>query len=165
MLAAGTESSTLFERDGVVASIVPTAPERSVLNSVIYRDRGALVEAIDDLAHAYEEAGVRAWTVWAPEPDRDAVSLLKAAGHRLDTSPTAMVIDLAALGEPESDGLDWDASATLEDVARINDLAYGFDLGTFGAALERTPPELPLRLYQARVDGEPATVLATHRRG
>jgi GNAT superfamily N-acetyltransferase len=161
MLAAGCESSMLFERDGVTASIVPTSPERSVLNSVVYRDPGSLSDAVDDLESAYDDAGVRAWTVWVPEPDRDAAALLRAAGHRLDASPAAMVIDLDRLEEPDSDGLDWDAAAALEDVTRINDLAYGYDLGTFGAALTQVPTGFPLRLYQARVDGSPASVVAT----
>jgi GNAT superfamily N-acetyltransferase len=46
-------------------------------------------------------------------------------------------------------------------VARINDLAYGFEQPTFGAALTGLPADVPLRLYQARVEGEPAAVLGT----
>jgi GNAT superfamily N-acetyltransferase len=74
-----------------------------------------------------------------------------------------MILDLAGLGEPEADGLDWDDAAAVEDLTRINDLAYGFEIGTFGAGLARRPelPGMPIRLYQARVDGEPASVLVT----
>jgi GNAT superfamily N-acetyltransferase len=161
LLASGAEASTLFERDGVRASICPGAPDRSVMNSVTYRDAPSLGAAMDALARAYEEAGVSAWTVWVPEDDRDAASLVEAAGHRLDATPTAMVLDLAALEEPEGDGLDWDAEAAVDDVSRINDLAYGFEVGTFGGALMRHPLDLPVRFYQARVDGEAACVLAT----
>jgi GNAT superfamily N-acetyltransferase len=161
LLATGAEGSSLFERDGVIASVVPGAPDRSVLNSVVYRDAGALGAALDDLAGAYEAAGVRAWTVWVPEGDRDAAALVEAAGHRLDAVPTAMVRDLASLDEPNADGLDWDAHAAVDDVTRINDLAYGFEVGTFGGAMTRVPPGLAMRLYQARVDGEPACVMAT----
>jgi len=161
LLATGAEGSSLFERDGVIASVVPGAPDRSVLNSVVYRDAGVLGAALDDLAGAYEAAGVRAWTVWVPEGDRDAAALVEAAGHRLDAVPTAMVRDLASLDEPNADGLDWDAHAAVDDVTRINDLAYGFEVGTFGGAMTRVPPGLAMRLYQARVDGEPACVMAT----
>ena len=104
---------------------------------------------------------MRAWTVWVPEGDRDAAALLEAAGHRLDAAPTAMVRDLASLDETNADGLDWDADAAVDDVTRINDLAYGFEVGTFGGAMTRVPPGLAMRLYQARVDGEPACVMAT----
>jgi GNAT superfamily N-acetyltransferase len=161
MLATGAQGSTLFERDGVIAAVVPGAPERSVLNSVIYRDARSLGAAIDELARAYEQAGVRAWTVWVPEAEREAAGLLDAAGHTLDASPTAMVLDLGGLPDPDVGDLDWDAAAAVEDVTRINDLAYGFDVGTFGGAITRRPPAMPLRLYQARVDGKPASVLGT----
>src|SRR5262249_9601310 len=126
-----------------------------------YRDTPSLAAAMDALARAYDEAGVSAWTVWVPEADRDATSLLEAAGHRLDATPPPMVLDLSPLEGPQSDGLDWDAEAAVEDVTRINDLAYGFEVGTFGGALMRHPRDLPVRFYQSRVDGEAACVLAT----
>lgn len=161
MFAAGAESSALLERDGVIASIVPAVPDRSVVNSVVYQDAGSLGAALDDLAGAYEAAGVRAWTAWVPEDDRDAAGLLEAAGHRLDASPVAMVCDLDRLAEPDREPLDWDAAAALEDVTRVNDLAYGWEVGTFGSGLRRPPRGLPVRFYEARVDGSPACVLAT----
>jgi len=159
ILGRGSESSALFEREGVLGAIVPAVPERSVLNSVAYRDAGSLGAALDELAAAYEEAGVRAWTVWVPEDDREAARLLEAAGHKLDATPVAMNLDLAELPEPERVDLDWDGRATPPDVGRVNDLAYGLEPGSFGAALTRLPADLPLRLYQARVDGEPVAVV------
>jgi GNAT superfamily N-acetyltransferase len=161
MLGAGADSSSLFERDGMVASIVPSVPERSVMNSVVYRDAESLGSGLDELERAYGAAGVRAWTVWVPEDERDAARLLDHAGHRLDATPMAMVLDLGRLEEANRDELDWDVAAAPADVGRVNDLAYGFDAGTFGAAISRFPAGLPLRLYQARVDRRPACVLAT----
>jgi GNAT superfamily N-acetyltransferase len=161
LLGTGSDDSTLLERDGVLASIVPSAPERSVINSVVYRDPGSLGGALDELARAYVEAGIHAWTVWVPEVDRNAAKLLEAAGHVLDATPTAMILDLAALPDPDGSELDWDSDAAVEDVSRINDLAYGFEIGEFGGALMRRPAQVPLRLYQARVDGRPACVLGT----
>jgi GNAT superfamily N-acetyltransferase len=49
----------------------------------------------------------------------------------------------------------------MDDVARINDLAYGYEKPTFGAAMAALPADMPLRLYQARVDEEPVSVLGT----
>ena len=161
MLAAGSADAALFERDGVLGAIVPACPDRSVINSVTYRDAGSLEAALDELAAAHEKAGVRAWMVWVPEDDREAAALLEAAGHTLDTTPMAMSLELADLPDPETEGLDWDDRATLADVSRINDVAYGFEEGTFGAALTGLPPDLGLRRYQARVDGNPVSVLAT----
>jgi GNAT superfamily N-acetyltransferase len=161
MLGRSSEGAAVIERDGVVGAIVPRIPERSVVNSVVYPDAASLGAALDELAAAYDEAGVRAWTVWVPEGERDVAGLLEAAGHRLDASPLAMVLDLADLQEPEPDELDWDARARPDDVGRINDLAYGFEVGTFGAAITHVPPDAPLRLYQAREGGEPVSVLGT----
>ncbi len=161
MLALGSQHAVLFERDGVLGSIVSACPDRSVINSVTYRDAGALEAALDELAAAHEQAGVRAWTVWVPEDERDAAALLEAAGHKLDATPMAMTLQLAGLPDPETEGLDWDAGATPADLGRLNDLAYGYEVPTFGAVIAELPPELPLRLYQARADGEPASVLGT----
>src|SRR3954447_22002798 len=134
LTGAGGETSRVVERDGVVASLAPAVPHASIVNSVGYRDAEALQATLDELAAAYDEAGVRAWTVWVPEDDREAAALLEASGSRLDAEPVAMVVDLAALGEP-GDELDWDGEAPTQVMARINDLAYGWPEGTFGAAM------------------------------
>src|SRR5688572_28634030 len=65
-LGAASPGARVHERDGVVGAIVPAVPERSIVNSVVYRDADALADAYDELAAAYGEAGVEAWTVWRP---------------------------------------------------------------------------------------------------
>ena len=162
LTGAGSETSGVIERDGVVASVTPAVPHASIVNSVGYRDAEALGASLDDLARAYDEAGVNAWTVWVPEDDRQAAMLLEEAGHKLDATPTAMIADLANLPVPDDDELDWDASADPGVVARINDHAYGAPAGMFAAAITRFGSIEGLRLYQARVDGEPVCVLATY---
>jgi GNAT superfamily N-acetyltransferase len=161
VMASG-DTARLVERDGVTAAVVPEVPDRSVVNSVAYRDAAGLGTALDDLATAYEEAGVSAWTVWVPEDDAEAAALLEAAGHRLDAEPTAMVLDLALLSAPDTEELDWDAEVAPQVLGRINDLAYGWPVGTFGAAMSKFGEIDGLRLYQARVDGEPVCVLGTY---
>src|SRR5690242_1068561 len=94
LVGGGTGTSRVLEPDGVTASVVPAIPDRSIVNSVAYRDASSLEAAMDDLATAYEGAGVRAWTVWVPEGDRDAAAMLEASGHRLDATPTAMMAEL-----------------------------------------------------------------------
>jgi GNAT superfamily N-acetyltransferase len=166
VIGQGGESSTLFERDGVVASVMPEVPDRSVPNSVAYRDADALAAALEEVAGAYESAGVRAWTVWVPEDDRAAAALLDEAGHRLDATPAAMIAELSRLPEPDPDELDWDALAQADVVARINNHAYGWTTGGgFGAAMARFGAIDGLRLYQARIGGEPASVLGTYDNG
>jgi GNAT superfamily N-acetyltransferase len=161
-LLGGDDRSRVIDRDGVTAAVVPAIPDRSVANSVAYRDGEALGAALDDLAAAYDDAGVRAWTVWVPEDDRESAALLEAAGHRLDAEPMAMIAPLAGLPDPEPDELDWDGAADPHVLGRINDLAYGWPEGTFGKALGHFADVEGLRLYQARVDGDPVCVLGTY---
>jgi GNAT superfamily N-acetyltransferase len=160
LLGRSSEGSSVLHRDGVIASIVPAVPARSVINSVVYRDAGALASALEELANAFKGAGVAAWTVWVPDGEPAAAALLADAGHRLDAEPVAMVRELADLPSPGATGLDWGPAAP-EDVGRINDLAYGFEVGTFGAAIAHVPADAFLRLYEARVEGEPVSVVGT----
>jgi GNAT superfamily N-acetyltransferase len=46
-------------------------------------------------------------------------------------------------------------------VGRINDLAYGYPVPTFGTVIGDLAADPRLRFYQARVGGEPASVIGT----
>src|SRR4051794_7415779 len=81
LVGSGAETSRVLERRGVAASVVPAIPDRSIVNSVAYADAESLRAALGELETAYDDAGVRAWTVWVPEDDRDAVKLLEGSGH------------------------------------------------------------------------------------
>ena len=163
LLGSAAPGSRLVDLDGVRAAAVPAAPERSIVNSVTYRDPEALAANLELLASIEAEAGVRAWTVWATEEDGRAIEVLEAAGHAFDGRPAAMVLELDDFAPPELGDLDWDAGASYELLGRLNDEAYGpMNGGGIAAALAREPTAAPLpRLYQARLDGEPASVLAT----
>jgi GNAT superfamily N-acetyltransferase len=165
LVGGGAETSRVLERPGVTASVVPAIPDRSIVNSVAYGDAESLRAALDDLAAAYEDAGVTAWTVWVPEGDRDAAALLEAAGHHLDATPTAMIADLNAVPAAEEGDLDWGMDANPRDVGRINDIAYGWDEGTFINAMGRFGDVEALRLYEARIGGEPVCALGIHDNG
>jgi GNAT superfamily N-acetyltransferase len=74
--------------------------------------------------------------------------------------------ELANLPEPEPEELDWDSAADAEVIAEINDQAYGWTSGGgFGAAMRRFGEIDGLRLYQARLAGEPASVLGAYDNG
>jgi GNAT superfamily N-acetyltransferase len=160
-LAAASPGASAYEADGVVAAVVPICPERSVVNSVTYDDATRLGAALDDLARLYGDTGVRAWTVWTPETDATAISILESAGHQLDGEPPAMWIDLADAPGAEPGDLDWDDRATPAEVGAVNDLAYGFTDDGVGPAIAATAPANHVRFYRARVDGEVAAVLET----
>ena len=157
LLARSSEGAHVFELDGVLASVVPGVPERSLPNSVLYESAESLVAVLPELALHYEEAGVDAWTVWTPEGDEQAAAALLDAGHALDADPAAMSLDLSRLDEPpEIDHRTGDDLVPV--VARINDGAYGHDDAAFARMLAELPAGVA-RSYVADVDGEPAACL------
>lgn len=148
----GTPENHLIELDGLTAAICPGAPDRSVVNGVVYEQAGALAGALDHLAKAHEEAGVRAWTAWVPTEDRETARLLESAGHVLDAVPRAMAMDLAALGPPPGPEPEWTGDwSSLPDAGLINDRAYGDSEGTWSSALGGLPAG-SAHLHRALVD-------------
>ncbi len=158
MLVAGAEDSRLFERQGVAAAIVPSVPIHSIPNSVYYEDEAHLIDAIPDLAVAYERAGVVSWMVWVLESDEAAAAALQDAGHVLDGSPAAMSLLLEDLRPLDAGDLDWDSQASGAEVGRVNDLAYGWTDPGVATTLRDLRASPSTHLYRARVDGEVASV-------
>ena len=159
-LGAGSEGARMIERNGVLAAVVPAVPERSVFNSVLYETPNDLAAARDELARAYDDAGVNAWTVWVPESDAASAELLASAGHSLDATPRAMVLELDRLPDHDPGALDWSSGGTVAELTRINDAAYGDAPGTFALGIG-DPPAGTWRIYAARLDARVASVLAT----
>jgi GNAT superfamily N-acetyltransferase len=158
-MIAATPSARAVEGDGVVATVIPVTPDRSVFNSVVYAGADGLAAAYDDLAAAYERAGVRAWTVWVPEDDARSRATLESAGHVLDAAPRAMVIDLDGYPAPDMAGIDWTTDPdTPPEVGRLNDVAYGIPTAGFEAAMG--DGLVGVRSYVARLDGEPAACVS-----
>lgn len=128
--------SLLVRREGLVASVVPASPQRSLFNSVFYDDPAALATEVEALEAAYESHGVRAWTVWVPDGDRESARLLGARGHSLDAAPRAMAMELAGLGgePPAPEGI---SPGPIEPAAcaELNDRAYGYGEDGFRAGL------------------------------
>lgn len=149
----------IHERPGVVAAVAPRTPDRSIFNSVLYESAAALKDAWADLAAAYESTGVRAWTVWAPETDRESLDFLESRGHAFDGAPRMMAIDdLTSLG-PAPD-VDLDSEPGWMELCRVNDVAYGYGGGTYAAGFG-AEPGTGVRAYGARVEGLLASVAAT----
>jgi N-acetylglutamate synthase-like GNAT family acetyltransferase len=160
LVGRASPGARVLQPPGVVAAVVPAAPERAVVNSVLYETVDALEPAYDDVARAYAEIGAK-WTVWVQPAGRErAASLLGDRGHALDAEPTAMARTLDdALGRPPSDALrDWTAQGDLGDVGPINDRAYPFGTDSFSRSLTNLPDDAA-HIYVARRDGEPAACL------
>ena len=158
LLGQASDRARVFERDGVVAGIVPACPERAVINSVHYEESGALAGAYDEIAAAY--SGIRAnWTVWVHPGDREAAALLERRGHVLDAEPAAMGRYLDSIERPPDDALsDWTAAGRIADVGPINDRSYGFGTDSFARALAGFP-EHRGKVYTASEAGEPVACL------
>src|SRR3954447_19906999 len=159
-----SEGGHVLELDGVLAGVTPAVPERSIANSVLYRDESALERALGDLAQAYDESGVLAWTVWAPHHDARAKQVLAEAGHALDADPEGRVASLDEVEPRRAEDPEPDPEPTREDLARVNDLAYG--TGDSFARMFGEGPADGGFTWLARQDGEAvATTVSLHHGG
>ena len=163
-LMAEAAGGTVWERDAVQAAIFPAAPERSVFNSVFYEDGEPLLGALDELAAAYDGAGVRAWTVWVREDDVAVAEGLAAAGHALDANPRDMGMELSELRAPEPDPeIALREEMDMEVLARINEVAYGWAPGEFDVIADAEVADF--RVYLAELDGRTVATAATWDHG
>ncbi len=158
LLGERSPGGAVIEREGLVAAIVPSCPNQSVVNAVVYDQAGALKASRDELEAAYGRAGVRSWRVWVPEGDREVGEWLQKSGHRVSGSPRAMTLNLvdADLDVPE---LDWEPTGDVAALAALNEQAYGLPAGEFAQALRALAGE-SVALYLAREHGEAAACVA-----
>jgi GNAT superfamily N-acetyltransferase len=148
----------VIRRPGVVASVSPLTPHRSIFNSLTAANADALADSIDELEAVYRSAGVHAWTVWVPDYDRQSPKLLEARGHVLDGSPRSMGLELEDLRIP---GQDLPAGAEVVEIGtaetgRINDLAYGIEGPGWEMAIG-PEPDLRVHALAVEVGGEPVS--------
>jgi ribosomal protein S18 acetylase RimI-like enzyme len=157
LLGAHAGQGKTLQREGLVASIVPNAPDSPTLNAAVALEPDAAVQQVKELARLYSHARVRRWGVWMDGGASLAAQALTRAGFVVTAASPGMgtVLDASLEdGEP--------LPADLATVGKVNDLAYG----NFDGRLERTLNPLPngaLRGYRVDVDGSPAAVaLALH---
>jgi GNAT superfamily N-acetyltransferase len=149
LVGGASEAARAFERDGVLAAVVPAAPERAVINAVLYRTAGGLEAAYHEVAAAYDEIGAK-WTVWVPPGDDAAARLLESRGHYLDAQPMAMARELDGVERPPAGALtNWTAEGELAEVGHVNDRSYTFGTNSFSRALQ-TLPDGVAHVYVAR---------------
>jgi ribosomal protein S18 acetylase RimI-like enzyme len=150
----------VIEADGLVASVVPNAPESPTLNAAVALDPAEVVAALERLADRYAEANVRRWGVWLDSSATAAARALKDAGMVVTSASPGMgaAIDALAIAPQQAQ------IADLTTVGKVNDRAYG----NYDSRLERTLAPLPngiLRAYRADVDGAAAAVaMALHHK-
>lgn len=151
-----------LERDGLVASVVPNAPDSPTLNAAVALDPDKAPEHLEELQHRYRDARVRRWGVWLDGGASLAAQALNSAGLSVTAASPGMGATLEATLSTDGDR---PLDADLATVGRVNDLAYG----NFDGRLERTLTPLPngvLKGYRVDLDGRPASVaLALHHDG
>jgi ribosomal protein S18 acetylase RimI-like enzyme len=158
LLGGHAGPGAVLERDGLVASVVPNAPESPTLNAAVAIEPDRVQTHLGELADRYAMANVRRWGVWLDGGASRMSRALERAGMVVTTASPGMGAELARLElAPETP-----KRADLATVGRINDLAYG----NFDSRLERTLAPLPngiLHTYRADLDGRAAAVaMAMH---
>jgi GNAT superfamily N-acetyltransferase len=163
--AGACDRAELIQRDGLVALVNSHIPERSLWNSVLYEDAGALEEAVPELADAYARSGVRAWTVWVHPGDEDTARALERDGHVFDAEPMAMGVEIDEVlqGVPEEDRPFWIREGGIEAVGPLNEQAYGYAEGEFSSGFDRHPEHM--HVYLAGAAGPPQSCAIGHDMG
>lgn len=156
-VVSSSRRGSLVDEEGLLAAIVPETPNRSFLNSVVYRDPDLLAARLEDLAGLYEEAGVNAWTVWTPRSDPATAERLEAAGHHHDSEPRVMVVeDLARIDAPDLEGVEWTRDPDREQFAQVCDDGFEMEGEGFAEMIDGGLEFPGGHLYLAMHDGAPA---------
>jgi GNAT superfamily N-acetyltransferase len=160
LLGEHSMHGAVIEAPGVVASIVPSAPESPTLNAAVALDPEQAVLALPDLARHWREAQVHRWGIWLDPAAKHVVKTLRRGGLTMTASAPGMGAALDEIYVPSRNGAV--PRTDLATVGYVNDRAYGNP----DARLERTLTPLPhgvLKGYAADLAGAPASVaLALH---
>ena len=161
LLGGSAKNGFVLHRDGLVASVVPSAPDSPALNAAVALKPDSALHHLDELDVRYGDAGIRRWAIWVDGSARGVTSELRNAGMAIASASPGMG---AALTDLRIDLTTANPSpnADLRTVGHVNDLAYG----NVDSRLERTLSTLEegtLRGYRADLNGAPAAVaLALH---
>jgi ribosomal protein S18 acetylase RimI-like enzyme len=155
LLGQHAMQGAVIERPGVVASVVPAAPDSPTLNAAVALDPATLSEHLPEIAAQWRDAKVRRTGVWLDGAATDATNHLQQQGLTLTASSPGMGAALSELSIPELNGRV--PRTDLATVGRVNDLAYGNP----DQRLERTLTPLPrgvLRGFKVDHHHKPAAV-------
>jgi GNAT superfamily N-acetyltransferase len=150
------------EAQGWLACVVPGSFDSSLINCAVPKRRAQRVgDALQDVAGAYERAGVRKWGVWLDSRAAGDARALAGAGLVLDSTPVVMA---AELGDMDLGDTIEARPVDLPTVGRVNDLAYGTGDGRLERAIAHLPPDA-VRPWGAGDGGEIEAVVMTLEHG
>jgi GNAT superfamily N-acetyltransferase len=136
---ANAPGATLIERDGMVACVMPVAPDSSIKNCALAADPTATPTHLDALAEAFEHGGANKWGLWVDGEDERAARAALAQGMFLDSRPVPMI---ARLDDLPFDDAPPRTVVDLPTAGRLNDLAYGYAQPKLAPAIEALPPSV-----------------------
>jgi GNAT superfamily N-acetyltransferase len=127
-LGCAATGGEVVEVGGLVGSIVPAVPSRSILNAAALA-RGMSLEpgVIATVASRYADAGISAWGVWMHEDETESGAVLAASGLTIDSRPTAMGLHLLTLGPAAApEGISVERTRDVALLAEPLAAGYGF---------------------------------------
>src|SRR5436305_834153 len=80
LLGGHARQGSVLRRPGLLASVVPSAPDSPALNAAVAVEPDAAAGALDELADEYARVGVRRWAIWIDGRARDATTRLRRLG-------------------------------------------------------------------------------------
>jgi ribosomal protein S18 acetylase RimI-like enzyme len=165
-LGRAAAGGQVIEMDGLVASIVPAARSRSLVNAAVVPHGGALDGAVlARLGDVYREAGGEVWGVWVHDGNHAVRAELERAGYVLDSHPAAMALEIDSLSPAAAP-----AGVTVQPTRDLRLLAGPLGAG-YGFPAQFLTHGLPALLdhceaWIAHVDGTPAAglLIVIHQR-
>jgi ribosomal protein S18 acetylase RimI-like enzyme len=141
----------VVEGEGWVASIVPSAADSPLLNTIVPLEEGAGPRAVKALETAFGDAR---WGVWA---QRSEEAGLRRAGLQCNLAPWRLMA--APLDELAPGPAEGQLTGDLALVGRVNDVAYGLEDGRLEQHFAPLPPER-VQGYRLARDGRTDAVAA-----
>src|SRR3954452_13069146 len=90
LLGGSARNGFVLRRDGLVASVVPSAPDSPALNAAVALDPATAPGALEELEMRYRDAGVRRWAIWIDGSALDATAQLRHAGLAIASASPGM---------------------------------------------------------------------------
>ena len=91
-LGGASEGASTVDAPGLTAAI-SAAPDRSIVNSVVFDTPSALEGAYNEVSAAYRDVGIEAWMVWVTEA---GAAMVEARERGMRTSS----LQASAMGSP-----------------------------------------------------------------
>lgn len=136
LLGTNTPHATLIESDGMVASVMPTTPRSSIMNTAAAVDPAATPSNLAGLAEAFRQGGAEKWGLWVDADLEPSAEVARRQGMVLDSRPAPMV---ATLDDLPFDDAPPRIATDLATAGRVNDRAYGYSEPKLAPAIAALP--------------------------